>query len=79
MQEKTGIEQALEKFEGSPTKLANAIGNGVLRQHIEHWVKANRVPAEKAPDVEKATGITCEILCPGVSWGVLRGTEPAEA
>jgi hypothetical protein len=72
MQTKSGIEQALALFDDSPTKLATAIGNGVLRQHIEHWLKSGKVPAEKAPDVMVATGIPCEVLCPGPNWAVVR-------
>lgn len=69
---KTGIQQALDLFDGSPTKLANAIGNNILRQNIEQWIKAGVVPASKAPFVEAATGIRCELLCPDVAWAVLR-------
>lgn len=72
MAKKSGIEKAVEKYEGSPSKLAKAVGAGVLRQHVEHWLKVGRVSAEKAPDVEKATGVPCEKLCPDVNWGVLR-------
>lgn len=78
METKTGIELAIERFEGSPTKLANAIGGTVLRQHVEHWVKAGKVPAGKAPEVEIATGIRCEDLCPGVRWDVLRQSPTQE-
>ena len=78
MSEKTGIEQAVDLFDGSPTKLADAIGKAVLRQHIEHWLKTGRVPADKAPDVEAATGIPVELLNPVVNWGVVRGV-PAQA
>lgn len=74
MHKETGIEQAVKKFDGSPTKLANAVGGAVLRQHIEHWLKVGRVPAERAPELERATGIPCEILCPDVAWDVVRGT-----
>lgn len=74
MHHPTGIERALAQFEGSPTKMAKALGKAtVQRQHVEHWSKAGRVPAEHAPDVERVTGIPCEQLCPGVNWGVLRG------
>lgn len=78
MEQQTGIGLALEKFENSPTKLANAIGGTVLRQHVEHWLKAGRVPADKAPDVEAATGISVEMLCPETNWSVVRGI-PAPA
>lgn len=79
MQHKTGIEQALEKFDNSPTKLANAIGGTVIRQHIEHWLKAGKVPAEKAPNVEAATGIPAESLCPDTDWALIRGTKKRAA
>lgn len=69
----TGIQKALDKFDGSPTKLAEAVGGNVLRQHVEHWVKAGVVPAARAPDVEAATGIPVEALNPSVNWAVVRG------
>lgn len=74
MNQKSGIELALEKFENSPTKLANAVGGTVVRQHVEHWLKAGKVPADKAPDVEAATGVQVELLCPDTNWAVVRGT-----
>lgn len=76
MEQKTGIEQALAMFDNSPTRLANAVGGSVVRQHVEHWLKAKRVPADKAPDVERATGVPCEVLCPDVSWDVVRAGPP---
>ena len=72
MDAKTGIEQALAIFDDSPTKLAQAVGNGVKRQHIEHWLKAGVVPAAKTPDVMVATGIPCDVLCPGTNWEAVR-------
>ena len=79
MQHKTGIEQALENFDNSPTKLAQAIGGTVIRQHIEHWVKRGKVPAEKAPNVEAATGIPVEFLCPDTDWALIRRTKKRAA
>jgi DNA-binding transcriptional regulator YdaS (Cro superfamily) len=73
MAHKTGIQKALSLFEDSPTKLAASLGDErIKRQHVEHWLSAGRVPADKAPLVERATGIRCEELCPGVAWDVLR-------
>lgn len=72
MLHKTGIQKALDKFDGSPTKLANATGNGVLRQHVEHWLNAGRVAAEKCPDVAEATGIPLEELNDKVNWDKVR-------
>lgn len=75
----SGIEQALEKFGGSPSKLAAAIDGEVkvTRQHVEHWRKTGKVPADKAPDVQRVSGVPVELLCPGVNWGVVRG-EPQQ-
>ena len=72
MEQRTGIQLALEKFDNSPTKLARAIGGSVIRQHIEHWVKTGRVPADKAPDVMLASGISVEQLCPDTNWAAVR-------
>lgn len=65
---KSGIEQALELFDGSASKMAAAVGAGVIRQHIEHWSKAGKVPADRAPAVEAATGIPVEVLAPDAPW-----------
>jgi len=73
MEQKTGIELALEKFENSPTKLAQAVGGSVIRQHVEHWLKAGRVPADKAPDVMVASGVDVSLLCPDTNWRAVRG------
>lgn len=70
----SGIQQACDLFQGSPSRLANAIGGTVLRQHVEHWIKVGRVPADKAPDVEAASGVPVELLCPDTNWAVVRGT-----
>jgi len=72
MEQKNGIELALEKFDNSPTKLAQAVGRSVIRQHVEHWIKAGRVPADKAPDVMVASGIDVDLLCPETNWRAVR-------
>lgn len=64
----SGIEQALKLYDNSPTKLAAAIGGGVRRQHIEHWLKAGVVPAARCPDVSAITGIPCDRLNNNVNW-----------
>lgn len=76
MAQKTGIQRAVELFGNSPTKLAAAVGNGVVRQHIEHWLSVGRVPAEKCPEVAVTTGVALEELNDKVNWGLVRG-EPA--
>lgn len=71
MEQKTGIQRAVD-MKNSPAKLAEAVGNGVLRQHVEHWLKSGRVSAEKAPDVSAATGIPVEELNDKVNWSLVR-------
>ena len=63
-----GIEKAVAMHDGSPSKLAAAIGGGVRRQHVEHWIKTGRVSAEKTPNVHRATGIPCSELNDKVEW-----------
>lgn len=47
---------ALAFFDGSPTALARAIGGGVQRQNVEHWVKSEfGVPVPHCAAVETAT------------------------
>ena len=77
MESKTGIELALEKFDNSPTKLANAVGGSVIRQHVEHWLKAKKVPADKAPDVMVASGVMVDLLSPDTNWEAVREMAPA--
>ena len=72
MEVKSGIQRAVDQFEGSPSKLADAVGNGVKRQHIEHWLKTGRVSADKAPDVADATGIALEDLNDQTNWDKVR-------
>lgn len=72
MEQKSGIEMALEKFDNSPTKLAQAVGGSVIRQHVEHWLKAKKVPADKAPDVMVASGVLVDLLCPDTNWTAVR-------
>lgn len=73
MTPKTGIQIAVDKFDGSPSKLAEAVGSGVLRQHVEHWLKVGRVSAERCPEVFAATGVPCEDLNDKVNWALVRG------
>ena len=79
MIQKTGIQSAVDMFDGAPAKLAGAVGNGVLRQHVEHWLKAGRVSAEKCPEVAAATGMSCEELNDRVNWALARETATASA
>lgn len=53
----SAVQKAVDAFEGSPTKLAAAIGDGVLRQHVEHWLKRGRIPPERCVAVSNLTGV----------------------
>lgn len=72
MTDKTGIQEALDKFDGSPSRLAAACGNGVKRQHVEHWRRSGRVPPGVTPIVSAATGVPCNRLNDGVRWDLVR-------
>lgn len=74
MSQQTGIQRAVAMYEDSPTKLAAAVGNGVLRQHIEHWLSSGRVPAERCPEVSAATGLPLEDLNDKVNWALVRAS-----
>lgn len=60
------------------TELARSLGMeySALVSQWAHGVR--RVPAERCPDIERATGgqVTCEELRPDIDWAVLRGACP---
>ena len=78
MNQKTGIQRAVDLFDGSPSKLAEAVGCGVIRQHVEHWLKVGRVSAERCPDVFAASGVPCEELNDRVNWELVRNGRKAD-
>lgn len=43
----------------------------VSPQRLANWV-GRQVPAERCPDVERATGVRCEVLRPDVDWAFIR-------
>lgn len=67
MEAQTGIQLAVEMM-GSPAKLADAVGGGVVRQHVEHWLEAGRVSPPHAPRVSTVTGIPLAHLNSQVPW-----------
>lgn len=76
------VQKALAVFDNSPTKLAVAIGNKVLRQHVEHWLKSGRVPSEHCPRFSEVTGIALWEIRPDDwhrTWPMLIGTKDAPA
>lgn len=66
----TPIQRAVAKFDNSPTRMATAIGSGVLRQHVEHWLKSGRVPAEHVRRVQELTGVMCWEFRPNDWWRI---------
>lgn len=69
MANNSGIQEAVA-LKGSPTKLAEAVGNKCQRQHVEHWLKNGRVSVEFAPHVAAATGIALERLNDRMDWSL---------
>lgn len=69
---KSGIQRAVEMFGGSSSAMAAAIGEGVSRQNIDHWLTIGRVPVIKCPAVSLATGISVEQLNPLHDWDTMR-------
>lgn len=59
---------------GSQAELARRIG--VKQMHVWNWLNRSKgkVPAERCPDIERATGgaVRCEELRPDVDWNYLR-------
>lgn len=67
----TAIDRAANTA-GGQARLAGLLG--VTPPTVNQWIKGVRqVPAERCPDIEKATGVRCEELRPDVNWAVLRG------
>lgn len=65
----SGIKRAVRNAQGL-TALGKKLG--VSKAVIWNWVDRGIVPADRCPDVERATGVRCEELNPGVDWAVLR-------
>lgn len=59
----TGIRRAVLEI-GGPAKCASALGHGVTRQNVEHWLRVGRVPAEHCCDLERLTGVDRSLLRP---------------
>lgn len=59
---------------GSQSELARRLG--VVPQVVHNWIKRGQVPAERCPDIERATDgrVRCEDLRPDVDWAYLRAT-----
>lgn len=64
----------------SPTAVARLLGHGVLRQHVEHWVRVRRIPADRVALVSQYSGVPVWELRPTdwfVIFPMLVGTEGA--
>jgi DNA-binding transcriptional regulator YdaS (Cro superfamily) len=61
------------KHMGSQVALASRLG--ITQPTVSEWLNCQkRVPAERCPEIERATGgaVRCEELRPDVAWDVLR-------
>lgn len=61
------------KHVGSQVALASKLG--ITQPTVSEWLNcAKRVPAERCPEIERATNgaVRCEELRPDVAWDVLR-------
>lgn len=68
--DETPIQRAA-KILGGAAELAHAAGVSI--QAAYQWINGKRpVPAERAPLIERATGVPCEELCPAVPWDIVR-------
>ena len=72
---KSGIQQAVEKYDNSASRLAEAAGGGLFRQQIEHSLKSGKVPERWAHLIERASGVPVEKLAPGVRWLRIRDAD----
>lgn len=72
MPKKSGIQEAVDLYDGSPTKLAAAVGGDVTRQNIEHWLSTGMVPVGKCPSLSVVTRIPVKRLNPLHDWAKVR-------
>jgi len=71
MKEKTGIEKALDRFNGSAVKLAKAVDGFATRQNIECWSATGTVPPEKCVAIHRATGVSLGELNTRMDWNAI--------
>jgi DNA-binding transcriptional regulator YdaS (Cro superfamily) len=68
--------QRAAKAVGGAAELARI--SEVSVQAAYQWISGARpVPAERAPLIERASGVPCEELCPGVPWDIVRAAGQA--
>jgi len=61
---------------GGPVSLGRHLG--IRSQAVSLWVRNNRIPAERVPELERiardaGVDVRAEQMRPDVNWGVLRG------
>ncbi len=49
------VKSAIEAAELSPSRVAEMVGGSVRRQHVEYWIKADRLPVRVAAAFERIT------------------------
>lgn len=60
---------------GGPVLLSRHLG--IRSQAVSLWIRKNRIPAERVPDLERiarevGADVRAEQMRPDVNWGVLR-------
>lgn len=61
----SALEKAISAAEGV-SNLAASIG--VRQNVVSNWRARGQVPLERCAAIEAATGVTCELLRPDVTW-----------
>lgn len=68
------LEEAIKAAGSAPILRQKLNERGwAIKSHnvINQWLR-NGVPAKYCPDIEAATQVECERLCPDVNWGLVR-------
>lgn len=65
---RAALRKAIEACTGSQSELARRMGAPYCQQHISHWLKAGKVPAEHVRRIVKASSgaVAAHDLCPDV-------------
>jgi len=74
------LSKAIEVAHGQTAlvrKINELSGGSYTQAHIWNWLNRDKsVPAEAAPFIELATGVSRAALCPAFPWGVVDSLGP---
>lgn len=72
-QVREALKEAIRSCNDSQSELARRMSEGsgrkYVQQHISHWLKVGRIPAEHAGALERVSGVSRHRFCPGVFEG----------